>query len=97
MGTTRDDFSKAYGDNVNQGSESTDENGNVEKTASRAVRYFEKDGSDTEFLGTKLTSEQKSRRTHKSNYYIQDFMFSNKDGNIATMRVNLYEAAFGGM
>lgn len=97
LGTTRDDFSKAYGDNVNQGSESTDENGNVEKTASRAVRYFEKDGSDMKFLGTKLTSEQKSKNNDKSNYYIQDFMFSNKDGNIATMRVSLYEAAFGGM
>ena len=49
------------------------------------------------FLGTKLTSEQKSKNNDKSNYYIQDFMFSNKDGNIATMRVSLYEAAFGGM
>lgn len=97
IGTTHDDFNKAYGDNVNQGSESVDEKGNVEKTASRAVRYFEKDGSKMKFLGTKLTSEQKSKNNDKSNYYIQDFMFSNKDGNIATMRVSLYNAAFGGI
>lgn len=97
VGMSQEDFNKAYGDNVNVGEESVDSDGNVEKTASRAVRYFEKDGSKMKFLGTKLTSEQKSKNNDKSNYYIQDFMFGKKDGSVATMRIGLYEAVSGGI
>ena len=95
IGTSAEDFKKAYGDSYTEGSETVDEKGNTEKTASRAVRYFKKDGSDMEFLGTRLTEEQKSGDT--SNYYLQDFMFSNTDGKIATIRVSLLSAATGGM
>lgn len=96
IGTSHDDFNKAYGDNFNKGEESVDEStGKVEKQASRAVRYFEKDGSKMKFLGTQLTSEQKSK--DKSNYYLQDFMFSNKNDSVVTMRVSLYDAARGGI
>lgn len=96
IGTSAEDFKKAYGDSYSEGSETVDENtGNTEKNASRAVRYFKKARSGMEFLGTRLTDEQKNDDT--SNYYIQDFMFSNTDGNIATIRVSLLSAASGGM
>ncbi len=96
VGTSAEDFKKAYGDSYTEGSETVDEKtGNTEKNASRAVRYFKKDGSDMEFLGTRLTDEQKSGDT--SNYYLQDFMFSNADGKIATIRVSLLSAAAGGI
>lgn len=95
IGTSAEDFKKAYGDSYTEGGEEVDDKGNTEKNASRAVRYFKKDGSGMEFLGTKLTDEQKSGDT--SNYYLQDFMFSNTDGTIATIRVSLLSAATGGI
>lgn len=95
VGTSAEDFKKAYGDSYSEGEETTEKDGTVSKSASRAVRYFEKDGNSINFLGTKLSSEQKSGDT--SGYYIQDFMFSNQTGNIATIRVSLLSAARGGM
>ena len=65
------------------------------KVYNELKRYFEKDGSKVTFLGTSLTSEQKAEDT--SNYYMQDFMFSNTSGNIATMRISLMSAATGCM
>ena len=94
IGTTGDDFKKAYGDSYNEGEETTAaDTGEKSKAASRAVRYFEKDGKKVEFLGTELSTEQKSK--DKSNYYLQDFMFSNADGTIATIRVSLLSAVAG--
>ena len=95
VGSSADDFKKAYGDSYTEGGEETAADGETVKTASKAVRYFEKDGSKVKFLGTSLTSEQKAEDT--SNYYMQDFMFSNTSGNIATMRISLMSAATGGM
>lgn len=96
IGSTAEDFKKAYGADYSEGSQSTDEaTGESIKEASRATRYFKKSGKNMEYLGTKLTSELKSEDT--SNYYLQDFMFSNSTGNIATMRVSLYSAATGGL
>ncbi len=88
VGTSAEDFKKAYGDSYNEGKEEIDEStGETSKAASRAVRYFEKDGRKVEFLGTSLSGEQKSGDT--SGYYFQDFMFSNADGKIATIRITL--------
>ena len=96
IGSTAEDFKKAYGADYSEGSQSTDEvTGESIKEASRATRYFKKSGRKIEYLGTKLTSELKSEDT--SNYYLQDFMFSNSTGNIATMRVSLYSAVTGGL
>lgn len=86
IGMSHTDFFKAYGSDYVQGSDSSDEE--LGKTPSRATRYFKKDGKKYEFLGTSLTKEQE--RAVDENYYIQDFMFSNETGNIATMRVALY-------
>ena len=90
VGSSADDFKKAYGDSYTEGGEETAADGETTKTASNAVRYFKKDGNKVEFLGTSLTSEQKAEDT--SNYYMQDFMFSNESGNIATLRVSLWSA-----
>lgn len=96
LGTTMEDFQKAYGADYSPGGESTDEDtGEIVKEASRATRYFKKKGNKVEFLGTSLTSEQKAEDT--SSYYFQDFMFSNKTGNVAAIRVSLYSAATGGL
>lgn len=92
VGTSAEDFKKAYGDSYNEGKEEIDEStGETSKSASRAVRYFEKDGRKVEFLGTSLSNEQKSGDT--SGYYFQDFMFSNADGKIATIRITLMSEA----
>ena len=92
VGTSAEDFKKAYGDSYTEGEEETDEStGETSKVASRAVRYFKKDGRKVEFLGTKLTKEQKNEDT--SGYYFQDFMFSNADGKIATIRITLMSEA----
>ena len=96
IGTPIEDFKKAYGSDYSEGSQNTDQNtGEIIKEASRATRYFKKDGKKIKFLGTKLTPELKSEDT--SNYYLQDFMFSNKTGNVATIRVGLYSAVTGGL
>lgn len=95
IGTSAEDFKKAYGDSYTQGGEETTADGEVSKSASRAVRYFKKDGKKINFLGTALSDEQKAEDT--TNYYMQDFMFSNETGNIATMRISLMSAATGGM
>lgn len=95
IGTSAEDFKKAYGDSYTQGEEETAADGEVSKSASRAVRYFEKDGKKINFLGTALSDEQKAADT--TNYYMQDFMFSNETGNIATIRISLMSAATGGM
>ncbi len=92
VGTSAEDFKKAYGDSYTEGVEEVDEStGETSKTASRAVRYFKKDGKKVEFLGTSLTKEQKSEDT--SGYYFQDFMFSKADGRIATIRITLMSEA----
>ncbi len=88
IGTSAEDFKKAYGDSYTEGKEETDEStGETSKSASKAVRYFKKDGRKVEFLGTNLSDEQKSG--DMSGYYFQDFMFSNADGRIATIRITL--------
>lgn len=95
VGTSTDNFMKAYGDSYNKGEETVDEeSGEVTRDASRAVRYFEKDGSKIKFLGTELSEEQKEGDT--TNYYMQDFMFSNVSDSIATMRISLMSAVQGG-
>ncbi len=95
VGTSADDFKKAYGDSYAEGGEVTHESGEVSKTASSAIRYFKKDGNKIEFLGTDASSIQQDGED--AEYYLQDFMFSNKTGNIATMRISLSSAATGGM
>lgn len=91
IGTSAEDFKSAYGDSYAEGEENTDSaTGEKSKEASRAVRYFEKDGNKLKFLGTELPKEQKAE--DKSNCYMQDFMFSNADGTIATIRVGLLGA-----
>lgn len=92
IGTTAEDFAKAYGDGYPGGDDTTDESGDTFKVAAGAVRYFKKDGRKIEFLGTEPPSEEEN-----AEYYIQDFMFSNKTGNIATLRISLTSAAKGGM
>lgn len=95
IGTSAEDFKKAYGDSYTQGEEETTANGEVSKSASKAVRYFEKKDKKINFLGTTLSDEQKAADT--THYYMQDFMFSNETGNVATMRISLMSAATGGM
>lgn len=95
IGTTVDDFKKAYGDSYAQGEERTDEKtGETYKVAGRAVRYFEKNGNKIKYIGTELPDDKKDADT--SNYYFQDFMFSNKDGSVTTIRITLMDAAMGG-
>ncbi len=95
IGNSADDFKSAYGDSYTKGEKITDESGETTKTASTAIRYFKKDGKKVEFLGTELSSEQKNDNTE--NYYLQDFMFSNSTGDIATIRISRLSAATGGM
>lgn len=93
IGTSAEDFKKAYGDSYIQGEDEVAADGEAEKTASKAVRYFEKDGKKLNFLGTELTHEQSSKNNKdRENYYQQDFMFGNSNGNIATIRISLLSA-----
>lgn len=86
VGMSHDDFFKAYGSDYVQGSDGSEDE--LIKTPSHATRYFKKNGKKYEFLGTSLTKEQE--RAVDESCYIQDFMFSNETGNIATLRVGLY-------
>lgn len=95
IGSSAEDFKTAYGDSYTKGEETKDETGETVKTASTALRYFKKDGNKIEFLGTQLSDEQKNEDTE--NYYLQDFMFSNSTGNIATIRIGRLSAATGGI
>lgn len=95
VGTTADDFKKAYGDSLREGKEVIDtESGETSKNANRAVRYFEKKDNKIKFIGTELTPEQKNGDT--SDYYMQDYMFSKVDGSVATIRITLLSAVSGG-
>lgn len=58
------------------------------------MRYFEKNGNKIKYIGTELPNDKKD--ADKSNYYFQDFMFSNKDGSVTTIRITLMDAAMGG-
>lgn len=96
IGSSVEDFKKAYGADYRKGSQSVDEDtGESVEIPSRAERYFKKDGRKIEFLGTGLTSEIKEEDPSK--FYMQDYMFSDNTGNVVTMRVSLYSAVTGGL
>ena len=91
IGTSAEDFKKAYGDSYTEKKETIDEaTGEVTTDAARAVRYFELDDDEVEFLGTTAPREM------DDDYCIQDFMFSNTDDTVATIRISFLYAARGG-
>lgn len=95
IGTSAEDFKKAYGDDCAASEERTDEKtGETYKVAGRAVRYFEKSGNKIKYIEEEPSKEQKNDSSSK--YYFQDFMFSNKDGSVTTIRITLMDAAMGG-
>lgn len=102
IGTSREDFGKAYGDEAIAGSTETGEDGEVEKNPSMAKRYFKKDGDKIKYLGDILDDKQKQeqKEAEKSDngteYYMQDFMFSDSD-TVVTLRVSLTSAVKGGL
>ena len=97
IGTSIDDFKKAYGSQTAERSETiTDENGNkvVDESTTEtvgAIRYMRRgaDGSVT-YLGGELTDEEARKGT--SDVYIIDFTFDNAANIIATIRVSAYDA-----
>lgn len=93
IGMSMDDFKKAYGDEYSEGTESTNEKGETEKSASRATRYFKKSGSKIEYIGQTLDSDQKTGDT--SGIYFQDFMFSKKDNTVATIKIAHWDTMHG--
>ncbi|MBQ3573808.1 MAG: hypothetical protein IJA16_04355 [Clostridia bacterium] len=91
IGTSAEDFKKAYGDSYTEKKEVVDEaTGEVSTDAAKAVRYFELDDGEVEFLGTTAPREK------DDDYCLQDFMFSNTDGTVATIRISFLSAARGG-
>ncbi len=93
IGTPMKDFKKAYGETYTEGKKEKDEETGITlQRASRAVRYFKKDGEKISFVGTTLPNNQEDR----TNYYIQDFLFSNTDERVASIRVSLLSESGGG-
>ncbi len=91
IGTSAEDFKLAYGDIYTEKKEIVDEaTGEVSIDPAKAVRYFELDEDEVEFLGTTAPKEK------DDDYCIQDFMFSNTDGTVATIRISFLSAARGG-
>lgn len=91
IGTSAEDFKLAYGDSYTEKKEVVDEaTGEVSTDAAKAVRYFELDEDEVEFLGTTAPKEM------DDDYCLQDFMFSNTDGTVATIRISFLSAARGG-
>lgn len=91
IGTSAEDFKKAYGDSYTEKKEVVDEaTGEVSTDAAKAIRYFELDDNEVEFLGTTAPKDE------DADYCIQDFMFSNTDGTVATIRISFLSAARGG-
>ncbi len=93
IGMPMEDFKKAYGDEYSEGTESTNEKGETEKSASRATRYFKKSGSKIEYIGQNLESNQKKGDT--SGIYFQDFMFSKNDNTVATVKIAHWDTMHG--
>ena len=90
LDTSFDDFSKAYGDQYNASQPGNEEQ---QATPGSAIRYFKKDGSKIEFLGTTLSAEQEK---DTENLYIQDFLTDRTTNQIITMRVGLLSQITGG-
>lgn len=93
IGTSFENFKKAYGDSYIESGDTTANDGTVSKTPAKAMRYFEKKGNKLSFLGTELTAEQKSGNI--TNYYVQDFMFGNESGLVGAIRIGLYSSIIG--
>lgn len=93
IGTPIKDFKKAYGETYTEGKKEKDEKTGITiQRAGRATRYFKKDGENISFIGTSLPNNQDDR----TNYYIQDFLFSNTDDRVASVRVSLLSESGGG-
>lgn len=80
-----DNFKSAYGDEFNQSLESTDDSSEVSKIPANASRFFKKSGSKVEFLGTSINEISNGGEP----YYMQNFMFSNASGNVATIKLSV--------
>lgn len=90
LNTSFDDFVKAYGDQYNQRTEGSTEDGTPSETPASAIRYFKLDGKKVEYLGTSLTDDMKKDGTE--NIYMQDFMFNKDSNQVTTMRVSALDA-----
>lgn len=91
LGSTFEDFVKAYGDQFNEGKTTDVKEGETPyETPANAIRYFRVDGRDVEFIGTKLDAETKAGDTE--NIYMQDFMFSKDTNKVTTMRISKLDA-----
>lgn len=90
IGMPGEDFKKAYGDEYNESSERTGGDGEVYTTASNASRYFKKSGSKMEYVGETTDGVEDTE-----NLYLQDFMFSKKDGTVATIKIANFEKMNG--
>lgn len=90
LNTSFDDFVKAYGDQYNQRTEGSTEDGTPSETPANAIRYFKLDGKKVEYLGTSLTDDMKKDGTE--NIYMQDFMFDKENNQVTTMRVSALDA-----
>ncbi len=91
LGSTFEDFVKAYGDQFNEGKTTDAKEGEAPyETPANAIRYFRVDGRKVEFIGTKLDAETKAGDTN--NIYMQDFMFSKDTNKVTTMRISKLDA-----
>lgn len=88
LGTSFEDFSKAYGNLSNERKEEeTAEDGTVinGETPANAVRYFKADGNKVEYLGNSKNDDVKS--TDKDKLYMQYFMFDKETNCVSAIKV----------